>query len=77
MVKRLRIFGLAPLTLGALATLALAAVGSDLWADERWLLLGRPLLEFRAPKPGQLAPVGSSEVSAVFLAGATRARQAA
>ncbi len=68
MVNRLRIFGVSLLALGALAALALTGTGEGLRAAERWLLLGRPLLEFRAPKAGQMVPVGSIEVIVGFPA---------
>ncbi len=68
MAKRLRIFGISLLALGALAALALTGAGAGLRAVERWLLLGRPLLEFRAPRAGQLVPVGSIEVIVGFPA---------
>ncbi len=68
MAKRVRIFGVSLLGLGALAALALAGAGVGLGAAERGLLLGRPLLEFRAPKAGQLVPVGRIEVIIGFPA---------
>ncbi|MCZ6568671.1 MAG: hypothetical protein O7B23_00720 [Deltaproteobacteria bacterium] len=68
MAKRVRIFGVSLLGLGALAALALTGAGAGLGAAERWLLLGRPLLEFRAPKAGQVVPVGSIEVIIGFPA---------
>ena len=68
MAKRLRIFGVSLLALGALAALALTGASEGLRAAERWLLLGRPLLEFRAPKAGQVVPVGSIEVIIGFPA---------
>ncbi len=68
MAKRLRIFGVSLLALGALAALAPTGAGAGLRAAERWLLLGRPLLEFRAPKAGQLVPVGRIEVIIGFPA---------
>ena len=68
MAKRLRIFGVSLLALGALAALALTGAGAGLRAAERWLFLGRPLLEFRAPQAGQVVPVGSIEVIIGFPA---------
>ena len=68
MAKRLRIFGVSLLALGALAALALTGTGAGLRAAERWLFLGRPLLEFRAPQAGQVVPVGSIEVIIGFPA---------
>ncbi len=68
MAKRLRIFGVSLLALGALAALALTGAGAGLRAAERWLFLGRPLLEFRAPQAGQVVPVGSIEVIVGFPA---------
>ena len=68
MAKRLRIFGVSLLALGALAALALNGAGAGLRAAERWLFLGRPLLEFRAPQAGQLVPVGRIEVIIGFPA---------
>ena len=68
MAKRLRIFGISLLALGALAALALTGAGAGLRAAERWLFLGRPLLEFRAPQAGQVVPVGSIEVIIGFPA---------
>lgn len=68
MAQRVRIFGVSLLGLGALAALALTGAGAGLGAAERWLLLGRPLLEFRAPKAGQVVPVGRIEVSIGFPA---------
>ncbi len=68
MAKRLRIFGVSLLALGALAALALTGAGARLRAAERWLFLGRPLLEFRAPQAGQVVPVGSIEVIIGFPA---------
>ncbi len=68
MAKRLRIFGVSLLALGALAALALTGAGAGLRAAERWLFLGRPLLAFRAPQAGQVVPVGSIEVIVGFPA---------
>ncbi|TDJ01370.1 MAG: hypothetical protein E2O73_04310 [Deltaproteobacteria bacterium] len=68
MAQRVRIFGVSLLGLGALAALALTGAGAGLGAAERWLLLGRPLLEFRAPKAGQVVLVGRIEVSIGFPA---------
>ncbi len=64
----MRIFGVSLLGLGALAALALTGAGGGLGAAERRLLLGRPLLEFRAPKAGQVVPVGTIEVIIGFPA---------
>ncbi len=68
MVKRLQIFGVSLLALGALTALVLTGADAGLWAAERWLLRGHPLLEFRAPKAGQVVPVGSVEVIIGFPA---------
>jgi hypothetical protein len=69
MGKRLWIFGLFLLA-GALAALAGSLVLGQECASrplaQRLLFLGRPLLEFRAPKAGQLVPLGSIEVIVGF-----------
>jgi len=69
MGKRPGIFGFSLLALG----LMVAAGGLWLAQDAvlrrtvaRFLLLGGPLLEFRAPEAGQLMPMGSVEVIVAF-----------